>query len=125
MNQYNVSAIDSSVSVGSDSLKVLRNTYLLLGLTMIPTIIGAFIGMSMNFGFAAQHPLMFGLGALAVMMGLFFGISATRDSAMGVVLLLVLTGVMGVLLQAPRNATAVMQPRSARRLIFFIRTSIQ
>jgi modulator of FtsH protease len=70
----------------------------MLGLTMIPTVIGAYLGMSLNFAFAAEHPFMFAIGMLAVMMGLFFGINATRDSGLGVVLLLVLTGFMGVML---------------------------
>jgi modulator of FtsH protease len=78
--------------------KVLRNTYMLLGITMIPTVIGAMVGMTMNFAWAAQHPIMFALGSLAAMFGLFFGIQANRNSALGVVLLLVLTGMMGVLL---------------------------
>ena len=78
--------------------KVLRNTYMLLGITMIPTVIGAMVGMTMNFAWAAQHPIMFALGSLAAMFGLFFGIQANRNSALGVVLLLVLTGLMGVLL---------------------------
>ncbi|MBI5329597.1 MAG: Bax inhibitor-1/YccA family protein [Betaproteobacteria bacterium] len=88
---------DTSVAAGQGN-RVLRNTYLMLGLTMIPTVIGAFLGLSMNFGFMAEHPIMFALGSLAVMMGLFFGINATRNSAMGVVLLLILTGFMGVML---------------------------
>ena len=36
--------------------KVLRNTYMMLSLTMIPTVIGAWFGISMNFAFMAQHP---------------------------------------------------------------------
>ncbi len=78
--------------------KVLRNTYMLLGLTMIPTVIGAFVGMSMNFGFMAKSPLMGALIMIAVMIGLFWGISKNRDSGVGVVLLLVLTLFMGVML---------------------------
>jgi modulator of FtsH protease len=86
----------STLAVGAH--KVLRNTYMLLGITMIPTVIGAMVGMTMNFSWAAQHPIMFALGSLAAMFGLFFGIQANRNSALGVVLLLVLTGMMGVLL---------------------------
>ena len=78
--------------------KVLRNTYMMLGLTMIPTVIGAVIGMSMNFSWAAQHPIMFAVGTLAAMFGLFYGIQANRNSSLGVVLLLALTFVMGILL---------------------------
>ena len=36
--------------------KVLRNTYAMLGLTMIPTVIGAMVGMKMNFAFARRLP---------------------------------------------------------------------
>jgi modulator of FtsH protease len=82
----------------STANKVLRNTYMMLGLTMIPTVIGAFIGMSMDFTWAAQHRIMFAIGTLAVMFGLFYGIQANRNSSVGVVLLLALTFVMGVLL---------------------------
>ena len=78
--------------------RVLRNTYLLLGLTMIPTVIGAFVGMSMNFSWLAASPILGTLGMLAVMFVLIFGIRATSNSAVGVVLLLGLTFVMGVFL---------------------------
>jgi modulator of FtsH protease len=71
---------------------------MMLGLSMVPTVIGAMIGMSINFAFAAASPIMFAIGSLAVIFGLFFAISATRNSSMGVVFLLALTFVMGVLL---------------------------
>lgn len=87
----------ASTSV-STSHKVLRNTYMLLGITMIPTVIGAVAGMSMNFAWAAAHPIMFALGTLAAVFGLFFGINANRNSALGVVLLLALTGFLGLML---------------------------
>lgn len=90
------SSAGSSVALGAH--KVLRNTYMLLGLTMVPTVIGALVGMSMNFTWAAQHPIVFTLGSLALMFGLFMGISANRNSSLGVVLLLLLTGLMGVML---------------------------
>jgi FtsH-binding integral membrane protein len=78
--------------------KVLRNTYMMLGLTMIPTVIGAFIGMSMNFSFMAQSPILGAVIMLAVMFGLFWGISKNRDSGVGVALLLALTFFMGLML---------------------------
>ena len=78
--------------------KVLRNTYMLLGLTMLPTVVGALAGMSMDMSFMAQHPIMATIGMLAVMFGLFMGIAANRNSALGVALLLVLTGFMGLML---------------------------
>lgn len=86
--------LDSSLSTH----KVLRNTYMLLGLTMIPTVIGAIIGMSMNFSFMAKSPIMGMVIMLAVMFGLFWGISKNRDSGVGVALLLALTFFMGLML---------------------------
>ena len=91
-----LSSSTSSVALGTH--KVLRNTYMLLGLTMLPTVAGALIGMSMNMSFVAQHPIMAALGMLAVMFGLFMGIAANRNSVLGVVLLLALTGFMGLML---------------------------
>ena len=75
--------------------KVLRNTYMMLSLTMIPTVIGAMIGMSTNFSFLAQSPIMGPLVMLAVMIGLMFGVSATRNSVMGIALLFLFTFVAG------------------------------
>lgn len=77
-----------------DSQKVLRNTYLLLALTMIPTIIGAFVGMS-TVGLVMQHPIMISLVMLAGVVGLQFAIAANRNSGLGVALLLLMTGLLG------------------------------
>lgn len=95
-SEYQVSTSASTLSLGAH--KVLRNTYMLLGLTMVPTVIGAVAGMNMNLSFMAQHPILSALGMLAVMFGLFMGIAANRNSALGVVLLLALTGFMGLML---------------------------
>lgn len=87
-----------SAGLGLSTHKVLRNTYMLLGLSMIPTVVGAAIGMSMNFSFMARSPIMGAVVMLAIMMGLFWGISRNRESGVGVALLLVLTLFMGVML---------------------------
>ncbi len=86
---------DSSALVQN---QVLRNTYLMLSLTMIPTIIGAFIGTSINFSFMALHPIMGALLMFGAMMGLMFAVTALRDSVWGVVALLGFTFVAGVFL---------------------------
>jgi len=67
----------------------------MLGLTMIPTVVGAMIGMSTNFTFLAQSPIMGPLVMLAVMFGLMFAVSATRNSIWGIVLLFGFTFVAG------------------------------
>lgn len=96
--QYDMTGYNTTVSIGAERNKVLRNTYMLLGISLVPTVIGALVGMSMNFAFMAEHPIMYSLGAFAVMMGMFFAISASRNSGLGVVLLLALTGFMGLML---------------------------
>jgi FtsH-binding integral membrane protein len=78
--------------------KVLRNTYLMLALTMIPTVIGAFIGMSISFAFMAEHPVMGALGMFAVMMGMLFAVTKLRNSVWGIAALFGFTLVAGVFL---------------------------
>lgn len=96
--EYEYHPATQTVSVATVQNKVLRNTYLMLALTMIPTVIGAMLGMSTNFAFMGQHPVVFSLLMFAVMMGLMFGVTATRNSSMGVVLLLAFTLVAGFFL---------------------------
>jgi modulator of FtsH protease len=74
--------------------KVLRNTYLLLALTMVPTVIGAFIGISTS-GIIMQHPIMASLLMIAGVIGLQYAIAANRNSGVGVLLLLGMTFLLG------------------------------
>jgi len=78
---------------------VLRNTYWLLALTMLPTIGGALLGTQMNLArvFAA-NPIMAPLIMFGVMMGGLFVVSALRNSAWGVAALFGFTFVAGVAL---------------------------
>jgi FtsH-binding integral membrane protein len=85
-------------TLATEQNKVLRNTYMMLGLTMIPTVIGAFIGMSINFSFMAQHPFIGAIAMFAVMMGLLFAVTKLRNSVWGIVALLGFTLVAGVFL---------------------------
>jgi modulator of FtsH protease len=78
--------------------RVLRNTYLLLAISMIPTAIGAFIGMNLNFGIVRSSPIVASLAILAIVYGMFFAIEKNKDSGLGVVLLLALTLFLGVIL---------------------------
>lgn len=96
--QPEIQMTSQSAQVALSTHKVLRNTYMMLGLTMIPTVIGAFIGISLNFSFLAEHPVIGTLGMLAVMFGLFMGIAANRNNGLGVALLLGLTFLMGIML---------------------------
>ena len=85
-------------SVATEQHKVLRNTYMMLAMTMIPTVIGAFIGTSINFSFMAEHPIMGSLLMFGAMMGLLFAVTALRNSVWGIVALLAFTFVAGVFL---------------------------
>lgn len=85
-------------TISTEQNKVLRSTYMMLALTMIPTVIGAFVGMSINFSFMALHPIMSSLLMFGAMMGLLFTVSALRNSVWGIVALLGFTFVAGVFL---------------------------
>jgi modulator of FtsH protease len=74
--------------------RVLRNTYLLLALTMVPTVIGAMVGMA-TVGIIMAYPIAISLGMLAVVIGLQFAIAANRNSGIGIALLLLMTGLLG------------------------------
>jgi modulator of FtsH protease len=74
--------------------KVLRNTYMLLAVTMVPTIIGAFIGMQ-TASIVMGAPILSSLLVLGVVIGLQFAIAANRNSGIGVALLLLMTGILG------------------------------
>ena len=78
--------------------KVLRQTYMMLGLTMIPTVIGAFVGMSMNFTWMAMHPFMAFGAFMAVTIGMQMAITANRNSSIGVVLLFAYTFLLGLMM---------------------------
>ena len=78
--------------------RVLRNTYLMLSLTMIPTLIGAMIGMQLNFGIMRTNPIMSFVVIMAVFYGMVFAIEKNKDSGLGVALLLGFTFMMGLLL---------------------------
>jgi modulator of FtsH protease len=80
--------------VALEQNRVLRNTYLLLGLTMVPTVIGAVIGISTG-GIIMQHPFISFFVMLGAVIGLQVGIAHYRNSAIGVVLLLLMTFLLG------------------------------
>src|SRR5881409_3768565 len=81
-------------AISAESQKVLRNTYLLLALTMVPTLAGAFIGMG-TASVVMAHPIMTTFAMLAAVVGLQFAIVANRNSVLGVAFLLLMTGMLG------------------------------
>jgi modulator of FtsH protease len=90
----NYAASTQDYAVTAEGQKVLRNTYLLLALTMVPTVIGAYIGMA-TAGVVMAHPILTTLVMLGAVIGLQFAIAANRNSGLGVALLLLMTGLLG------------------------------
>src|SRR5258706_5424099 len=91
-NQNTYGTFGTAISAASQ--KVLRNTYLLLALTMVPTIAGAYLGMA-TASVVIQHPIITTFAMLAAVVGLQFAIVANRNSVVGVALLLLMTGLLG------------------------------
>ena len=88
---------DTAVSTPTERNQVLRNTYWLLALSMVPTVLGAWIGVATGLT-SALSP---GIGAMVFLGGAFgfmYAIEKTKDSAAGVAVLLAFTFFMGLML---------------------------
>lgn len=119
--------------IAAQQNKVLRNTYLLLAISLIPTVIGAAVGTHfINFSFMRASPIMSMLVMLAVFYGWIFAIEKNRDSVLGVGLLLGFTAFLGVML-APllqsilslRNGgQLVMMAAGGTAAVFFVLSGI-
>ena len=98
----NVQTIDQGAGYGlgtspQERNKVLRNTYWLLALSLVPTVLGAWVGVAS--GITAS--LTGGLGLMVFLGGAFgfiFAIEKTKNSAAGVPVLLAFTFFMGLML---------------------------
>jgi modulator of FtsH protease len=85
----NTSAVDRN--------RVLRNTYWLLAISMVPTVLGAWLGVATGL----SHALSGGLGFVLFLVGAFgfiYAIEKTKNSAAGVPVLLAFTFFMGIML---------------------------
>ncbi|MBK9442132.1 MAG: Bax inhibitor-1/YccA family protein [Comamonadaceae bacterium] len=95
-----VQSIERDFSYGSSVQqrnKVLRNTYWLLALSLVPTVLGAWIGVATGI----TQSLGSGLGLVVFLGGAFgfmFAIEKTKNSAAGVPVLLAFTFFMGLML---------------------------
>jgi modulator of FtsH protease len=87
----------SATDVAIARNRVLRNTYWLLALSMVPTVLGAWIGVATGIS-RAMSP---GIGLIVFLGGAFafmFAIEKTKNSAAGVPVLLAFTFFMGLML---------------------------
>jgi modulator of FtsH protease len=90
-------AEDARVLSAGGNARVLRNTYALLALSMIPTVAGAWLGLAT--GLSASMGGMLGMIVfMVVAIGLIFAIEKNRNSAAAVPLLLGFTFFMGLML---------------------------
>jgi modulator of FtsH protease len=96
--------------------RVLRNTYWLLALSLVPTVLGAWIGVTT--GVVAQMGI--GLSAVLFLGGAFgfiFAIEKTKNSSAGVAVLLAFTFFMGLMLS--RILAAVLGFSNGASLIMY------
>ena len=112
--------------------KVLRNTYTLLALSLIPTVIGAAIGTNLDLSFMRTSPILSLVAILGIFYGWIYAIERNKESALGVVLLLGFTMFMGLLLGPLlhrvlgfRNGTElVMMAAGGTAAVFFVMAGI-
>jgi modulator of FtsH protease len=78
--------------------RVLRNTYALLALSMVPTVLGAWIGVKSGFSLFSGSPFIGFIVFMAIAFGFFWGIDRNKNNGLGVALLLAFTFFMGLML---------------------------
>jgi modulator of FtsH protease len=113
--------LQQSTVQAAETSKVLRNTYMLLAMTLTFSAVTAGLSMTLNL----PHPGL--IITLIGFYGLLFAIHKTRDSVMGLVLTFVLTGFMGftigpilsMYLAVPGGGTLVMNAFGLTALTFF------
>lgn len=92
-------SVSSAGTVPATRNRVLRNTYWLLALSLVPTVLGAWLGLALNLGAAVgRSPAISGLVFLVGAFGFIFAIERFKNSGVGVALLLGFTFFMGVML---------------------------
>jgi modulator of FtsH protease len=113
----NTATLDSALSTN----KVLKNTYMLLGMTLLFSAVTA--GISMAIGLPQGAALILAL----VGFGLLFVVNRTADSSKGLIAIFAFTGVMGAsigpmlnyYLAMPGGPALVMQALGGTALVFF------
>ncbi len=104
MNDQNISISRSQESVLATN-KVLKNTYMLLSMTLIFSGVMAFVGMSMNLGHGVS--LVLSLVALGL---LWFALPRTANSSAGIPVLFAITGLLGMGLAPVLNHYMAINP---------------
>jgi modulator of FtsH protease len=117
LHNMNAAGMESVLSTN----KVLKNTYMLLGMTLVFSTITASLSMAMGLGQGAALVL------TLVGFGLLFVVNRTADSSKGIIAIFAFTGVMGAsigpmlnyYLAMPNGPSLVMQALGGTALVFF------
>ena len=120
MEHVNVGTAQAATS--ADTQKVLRNTYMLLGMTLAFSALTAGISMSMTLGGGAA--MIMSIAALAIV---WFVLPRTANTAMGLPVVFLFTGLLGAALgpmlnrylALPNGSEMVMQALGGTAVIFF------
>lgn len=120
MEHVNIGTAQHATSAATQ--KVLRNTYMLLSMTLAFSAVTAGISMAMNLGNGAA--MVMSLAALAIV---WFVLPRTANTAMGLPVVFLFTGLLGaalgpmlnLYLSLPNGSSMVMQALGGTALIFF------
>ena len=112
--------------------RVLRNTYLLLALSMVPTVLGTLVGVQLNFSFMAGSPFIAFMLFMGIAWGFMWGIERNKDSGLGVALLLAFTFFMGLMLSRilqvalgfANGGNMIMMAAAGTGAIFFVMATV-
>jgi len=107
MNKHDVSVLNRRMESVLATNKVLRNTYLLLAMTLIFSAVMAFVSMSM--GIRSINPILFLIGSY----GLIFLTSMLQNSPLGILAVFGFTGFMGFALGPILNMYLLAIPNGA------------
>ena len=125
-------ARQTSADVALGQNRVLRNTYMLLGLSMVPTVLGALAGIQMGFSFFAGSPMISFVLFMGIAFGFMWGIEKNKDSGLGVALLLgftffmglMLSRIIGMVLGFKNGSELVMTAMGGTAGVFFVMASL-
>jgi modulator of FtsH protease len=117
MDRYPNTAVSSQVSTSALSTnKVLRNTYMLLGATLLFS--AAMAGVSMSLKLPT-----FGLFTILIYFGLLFAVTKTQNSAWGILWTFALTGFLGLTLGPILNLYLTALPNGSQIIMTALGTT--
>jgi modulator of FtsH protease len=96
-NVQRLDVLTGGSAYGIEQQRVLRNTYWLLALSLLPTVLGAWVGVSTGIT-RFMSPGISTIVFLAGAFGLMYGINRTKNSSAGVFMLLGFTFFMGLMM---------------------------